>query len=393
MISFQRFARSRITRLALVGSLFTTAAYGFQPYLFNDVSTQAAINAPLIRLTAATNGTVAELPQDGKYFAKATPISLVELSQNTGQIADLRARAEMAEAQITLSNRQLAELSGQEVELKHRASIFSSTTNSRLSGDYDAAQATLNGCEAERTELSASQARIRKLAAQGFMSPAAVEKADAATAIKNNQCRSAEAKIRSLAATRLAARSGVFLGDGYNDAPYAVQQRDRILLQRQAIERTFSDATAEYKETNLRLKDALARAHYVAPAGTLVWATLASTATSIGEGAPVMDLLDCRRRFVQVALPQRKAETILPNDKADIRLIGASQWLEGHVINITGAAGRRKQDLLAASTYSLPGDREMIVDVALPPPNPGQLNPGRNCDVGRMAEVRFSRRL
>jgi multidrug resistance efflux pump len=225
------------------------------------------------------------------------------------------------------------------------------------------------------------------------MSPAAVEKADAATSMKASECRSAEAKIRSLSATRLAARSGVFLGDGYNDAPYAVQQADRILLQRQAIERTLSDATADQRETQLRLKDALTQARYTAPAGTLVWATLASTGTSINEGVPVLDLLDCRRRFVQVALPERKAESVLPDDPANVRLIGSDQWLKGRVTNITGAAGRRKQDLLAASTYSLPGAREIIVDIALPPPAAGQYNPGRNCDVGRMAEVRFSRRL
>lgn len=74
-------------------------------------------------------------------------------------------------------------------------------------------------------------------------------------------------------------------------------------------------------------------------------------------------------------------------------MIGSDQWLKGQVVNITGAAGRRKEELLAASTYSLPEDREILVDVALPAPEPRRIDAARKCDVGRLAEVRFSRRL
>ena len=74
-------------------------------------------------------------------------------------------------------------------------------------------------------------------------------------------------------------------------------------------------------------------------------------------------------------------------------MIGSDQWLKGQVVNITGAAGRRREELLAASTYSLPEDREILVDVALPAPEPRRVDAARKCDVGRLAEVRFSRRL
>lgn len=208
--------------------MFNTSAWGFAPYAFNDVSTQASINAPLIRLTSATNSTVSRLPNDGRYFAKPTAITLVALSQNTGQIADLRAKADLAQAQIDLAVRQLAELSAQGSDLHHRASIFSTIMNARLARDYEAAQATLRSCLAERAELAVTRGRVQKLTEQGFMAAAAVQKADTASAIKDNECQSVKAGINSLAITPSAARSGVFLGDGYNDAPYAVQQADRV---------------------------------------------------------------------------------------------------------------------------------------------------------------------
>ncbi len=112
--------------------------------------------------------------------------------------------------------------------------------------------------------------------------------------------------------------------------------------------RRWATPPPQYTQANLRLKDALARASYRAPAGTLVWTTTSSSGAAIRAGEPVLDLVDCRRRFVQVALPERKAESIRPGTGADIRLIGSSEWMKGEVVNIMGAAGRRETGLLAA---------------------------------------------
>ncbi len=391
MMSLQKILRARFTRVALAGTLIAAGSIGFAPYMLNDISTEAAINAPLIRLMASADGTVAGLPQNGQYFARATEIRLLDLSQDTGEVADLRAQAETARAQIDLARRQLAELGAQEGRLQNRASLFTSATTARLAEGLTAARADLTGCEAQRFEQQAALARARKLFAQGFLSQAGVEKAEAAALAKTSECKSNSASLHSIEVKLGAAQSGVFIGDSYNDAPYAVQQADRLLLQRQSVEKTLSDATAQYNQANLRLKDALARATYRAPAGTLVWSSSSSSGAAIRAGEPVLDLVDCRRRFVQVALPERKAEVIGQGSPAKVRLIGSDQWMEGKVVNITGAAGRRDDSLLAASTYSLPGEQQIMIDVALPAPQPDRIDGSRKCEVGRLAEVRFSR--
>ncbi len=393
MIGLQTILRARYTRVGLAAGLIAAGTYGFSPYVLNDVSTRAAINAPIIRLMASTDGTVADLPEDGQYFARQTLISLLELSDDTGDVADIKTQAKLAQATIDLSGRQLAELSSKDDALKTRAQIFADATTRRLSDDNNAAHASLQGCQAERTEIGASLERAQKLEAQGFMSPAGLEKAQSAIAMKDGECRSIDAKIRSLATAEWAAQRRVFLGDNSNDAPYSMQQTDRLLLEKQRLEKTLSDASAAYAQAMVRLREAKDRSHYRTPAGTLVWATTASSGAAIRAGQPIMDLLDCRRRFLQVTLPERKAEVVHPGDPADIRLIGSSAWLKGHVINITGAAGRRQDELLAASTYSQPGAREIMVDVALPVPDLSRFDASRKCDVGRLAEVRFSRTL
>ena len=391
MIALQSLARSRRIRVTLAALLIATGAMGFVPYVLNDVSTQASINAPLIRLTASADGTVANLPQNGTYFAKTTDVRLLDLSQDTGEVADLKAQADLAFAQMELAKRQLAELADQRGLLVRRASVFSSAATASLADSSESQAAELKGCEADRIALFSARDRARNLAGQGFVSAAGVEKAEAAATSKDSECKSAAAKLRAAQVKRTAASAGVYIHDGYNDAPYAVQQADRLLLQRQAIEKTLSDATAQYTQAQLRLKDALARASYRAPAGTLVWTVNSSAGAAIRAGEPVLDLVDCRRRFVQVALPERKAESLVPGTKADVRLIGSSEWMKGEVVNITGAAGRQATGLLAADGESAPGAREISVQVALPILDPAKLSAGRKCDVGRLAEVRFSR--
>lgn len=393
MSRLQTIARSRKVRVTLAAVLIGTGAMGFVPYILNDVSTQAAINAPLIRLTAAADGTVADLPPNGRFFANPTEIHLLDLSQDTGEVADLKAQADVAAAQIDLAKRQLAELEDQRTRLGQRASIFTDSTTESLADTRDSLAAQLRGCQADRTAQLAARDRARSLSAQGFVSAAGLEKAEATAEAADSSCKSLAAQLRATETKRAAAHSGVFIGDSYNDAPYAVQQSDRLLLQRQQIEKTLSDATAQYNQARLRLKDALARASYRAPAGTLVWSQNSSAGAAIRAGEPVMDLLDCRRRFVQVALPERRAESIRPGMTADVRLIGSSGWLKGEVVNITGAAGRMETGMMAADAENSPGARQISVQVALPQQAPDTLSAGRKCDVGRLAEVRFSRSL
>lgn len=393
MTRLQSIARSRRVRVALAICLVALGATGFLPYVFNTISTQAAVNAPLIRLTAAVDGTVADLPENGHFFAEPGDIKLLELSQDTGAVADLKAEADLAAAQMQLARRQLAELAGQRQKLGHRAALFASATGASLAQNGQSQAAVLRGCEADRTTLAAVRDRAILLAKQGFMAAAGVEKVQADALAKDSECRSDAAKLRAVEVQRRAAASGVFISDGYNDAPYAEQQADRLILQRQMLEKTLSDANAHYTQATLRLRDAVARAHYRAPAGMMVWSSVSSTGAAIRAGEPVLDLVDCRRRFVQVALPESKAESIRPGSPASVRLIGGSAWMTGEVVNITGAAGRAEAALFAANTDNPAGSREISIKVALPAQSPKTLSIARKCDVGRLAEVRFSRVL
>jgi HlyD family secretion protein len=106
------------------------------------------------------------------------------------------------------------------------------------------------------------------------------------------------------------------------------------------------------------------------------------------EGQPIMDLADCQRRFVVVALPERDFATITTGDRAMVRLFGAQEWVTGTVRQARGSAARNDPRLLAAQILN-PDERQISIEIALPPV--AQKDGVGFCDIGRLAEVRFQR--
>lgn len=379
--------RSRPARVLLIVSLAMFGAWSFAPYMMGDVSTRAAVNAPIIRLTAVVDGTVPSLPPVGRYLATPAHVAVVIPSTDTGDAAQIKADAELATSTLQLAERQLAELASEERRLTGRSRMFSSATTQRLDADLEASGAAARACVLLQAEAAAALARAEKLAATGFVSPAGLDRAKAEYALAASNCDAQDARLASISVMRRAASHGVFLGDSFNDAPYAEQQRDRLLLQRQQLEKVVVEATARRDEALRRWAEAGARTRYAAPAGTLVWAQLSSPGAAIRAGEPVLDLVDCRRRFVEVALPERRAEAIRNGSEAQVRLIGSDAWQVGRVARIAGAAARRSDLLFAARMTSLVDDRQISVEVTLD--TPAQAAPERRCDIGRLAEVRF----
>lgn len=125
------------------------------------------------------------------------------------------------------------------------------------------------------------------------------------------------------------------------------------------------------------------------PTGRLVWNVAAREGSEVVEGQTLLDLADCRSRFLVVELPAAKIERVHVGQTARIRLLGARQWIDGRVQKITGGAAQHDTRLLAADAPK-PGPHNFTVEVAIraqaadrTPTDP------RSCDIGRMADVRF----
>ncbi|WP_164157924.1 HlyD family secretion protein, partial [Sandarakinorhabdus rubra] len=233
--------------------------------------------------------------------------------------------------------------------------------------------------------------RIEALAQQRFATFTQRDRLRAQAAASARRCAALADQAEAMAIETTAAGQGLYLAGAAMDAPYADQQRDRLLLRRQELEIIAADAEARLAALALQIsaeEQRLARAtafDAVLPAGTVIWSQPAPRGTTVAPGASLIELADCRRRYVEVTLPERRMESILPGERVAVRLIGSEDWLEGRVASAVGAAARRDGAMVAANPDK--DARALTVLVALPPP----ASLARRCDVGRLAEVRFPR--
>lgn len=391
----EQTVRSTRFRLLIAGSLAAAGVWAFAPYAVNDIATQAAINAPLVRLVAPADGTVGALPQEGMLVDAPTRIELVRVAEDAGTLGEAAARVEQAEALARLMRTQIAAIQAEEGRLALRAARFSSSVTSQIAAQAVSAEADGRSCKVQLEQAKAALARAESLRTTGFVSAAGVEKARAEAARAAAECEAAAARRASLAVEGRAARLDIMIGDSANDQPYSAQQRDRLATERRSLEARMLDAEARAATERRRLAEARARAMPTIPAGLFVWNVLASPGSAVTAGVPLIDLVDCRRRFVDVALPERKAESVHAGDVARVRLVGTDEWVEGRVLRVTGSAAKASDMLFAARPQAREDSREISVHVALPQVHDGTAAAPayRRCEVGRLAEVRFGRAL
>lgn len=397
MRTAESYIRNRWVRVAVACFLIGFGLWAFLPYAAHRVAPAAYVNAEILRLTAPIRGRLTEaLPEKGAYIREESSLTLIQNdTADTRQLAIFREELAISEAKIALARRQLVEIADADRRLAEKADAHRIAVIRAMRGEIAEAAADIRALDIERAEFARTLRRVEDLAAKGIVTRAKLDeaRADADGAIARHEA--AAARRQRLKAELAAAEAGIYLRDGGNDAPYSEQQRDRLMLQRQQLQATLlsEQARAAYLTGQVEVEAARVAAASVfrfdLPAGHVVWNVAASPGSAVVEGQDLLDLADCRRRFVSVEMPEREVEDIQRGDKVRVRLLGADDWVTGEVEQMRGSAAHAEDRLYAAKQEK--GDaRSITVDVSLP--TGAMANAvARQCDIGRQAEVRFNR--
>ncbi|MEW5684619.1 MAG: HlyD family efflux transporter periplasmic adaptor subunit [Pseudomonadota bacterium] len=394
----ERIIRSRPARIIFAAALVLFGVWGFWPYMFRDVANSAYVNAELTRISTPVAGVLSPAaPRSGAYITHDRRLELVAArTPDRSRLDDLEQQSAVADSTVALMEAQLSEISAADRKLRVRSDVYRTATLASLSSRTEAAEAEAAACDAARHEQMDRLDRTRRLAASGYATHAALRSAEDGLRAAEQTCKAAAAAIDGARVTAGAARGGVYLNDGANSASYEDQERDRLMLRRQDLEIQLVRARAAQAQLGGQLAQErtryarAARFDALLPADHLVWNAQASPGAQVGEGQVLMDLADCRDRFVVVLMPARKIERMRVGDVAQVRLLGSGKWASGHVRRITGGAAREDQRLLAAAIPA-PGPRMFSVEVGLDGHAAGDGR--RSCDIGRPAEVRFDETL
>ncbi len=350
-----------------------------------------------MRVAAPIAGRLAQdLPQKGDYIERPVTESLIESrSPDRSHLLDLAREYAVAEEHAALARKQLEEIAAADSELEKRVQAYRDGMVRRLSSEIAETEAEKSGCLAEAHQRQDVGSRMEQLVQTGGASEIRSSEAQAAQEATLTRCEMAKARLQRLQGELASAQEGVFVGDGASDVPYSQQQRDRLLLRRQELEVLVLDGGARSRqlaEEIVEERERVARLDHAdlsLPEAHVVWSVSASPGSTVTEGQILMDLADCRHRFVAVELPERDFEQIRAGDVAYVRLIGGDDWTQGEVKQVRGSAARVDDRLLAAQVPS-PNADSITVEVGLPQ-DAAMADRNNFCNIGRLAEVRFQR--
>ncbi|AZL60653.1 HlyD family secretion protein [Tabrizicola piscis] len=191
-----------------------------------------------------------------------------------------------------------------------------------------------------------------------------------------------------------AARNGVFLGDGYNDAPYSEQRRAEMVTLRDGLAADVDLGSARLVAIKTRIAQeqvrasALGRAALIAPASGVIWEALAADGEVVQRGQDVWRLVDCGSVIVSLSVTESIYNSLQIGDAAVFRLSGDGRSFPATVLRLAGSGARTIYDNLAVAPSQKHLERH---DVTLLVPALRD-DPSLYCLVGRSGRVFFDRR-
>lgn len=395
-------SQSRNLRLVSAGLLLAAAGSILLPRATNYVSTSAVVNAPLITVRSPFDGRIAKASPEVAHAVDADAALLridgdrTDRSRLTGLLAEetslLRAQTSLSRERDTLAA--LAEALGRR-DREHRQ-LRARLLHARLTG----LKAEHRGALAERREIADRIARTRSLAAKGNATGAMVERESAELAIRTAEADRLQAAADALRISLAALAEGYVVQETGSDASYAQQRLDEIAIRRADLEteiaRTEAHRGALGEQIAMARIDLAANRTFLPEAATdaVVWRASAAVGNEVIAGDEILKLVDCGRRFVEVAISESHFETIVPGTPAYVRLRGSAEPFQARVEAVKGAGAKSDYAELSSEPPFVP-EGQLRVFVGLDPADLDGADAERIaaafCDVGRTAEVRFAR--
>lgn len=204
----------------------------------------------------------------------------------------------------------------------------------------------------------------------------------------------ARERVEVLEIALRAARSGVFLGDGYNDAPNAEQRLVELESELAGHEAALAEAVERKAVVAARLDAERRRVNragggdIVSPAGGLYWEVLAADGANVQRGDPIARVLDCATLVVTASVSETVYNRLKIGDEVTFRPRGDSRVFRGSVSRLAGAGAATVYRELAVAPSQKHLERfDVMIDI------PGlRADDELDCAVGRTGRVFFEAR-
>lgn len=366
----------RITRLVVGAAVIAVALWIIIAEQMAGASANAVVNARLSTLPAPIAGEV-EMPDralGGTTAEGEVVASVVDRRADAIRLNDLEMEREFAVAEVARLEALVAETRDTMAALERRSDRFTERQIAEL-----------------ELRLAHARDRLRLLGVDD-------QRAEPEETLAGDPASLEQSRIREevdvLENALAAARAGVFIGDGYNDAPNAQQRRVELETVLAGLQADFRAAQSRVAALDARVEaeqvavNRLAAAEIRSTVDGQVWEVLAADGERLQRGEPVLRLVDCRSLFVTLSVTETVYNRLRIGDAAEFRLAASGDVYPGTVTRLAGSGAATVYSNLAVA----PSQRHLErYDVALSVP--GLLaDPDLQCPVGRTGRAFFETR-
>jgi multidrug resistance efflux pump len=360
------------------------------------VSANAFINARVTTNRAPIAGTVELVPRPlGARISQGETLGTIAdpLVDNV-RLADLQQQRAATKAELDRLTQNAATLAGSIESLATRAENYKRERIEQLQSQIEGAEASAKAAEARLRFARVGLERSSRLSDQGLRTGEALDQSRSLAEVAELDLQSAQESVRIAQINLAAAERGIFLGDGYNDAPYSEQRISELEVSRAEL-----NAGATAQETVLQALEARIRAEQVrvnrlssaalaANVSGLIWDYLAISGETVQRGQDLLRLVDCQSTIVTLSVTERIYNQITLGSAAQFRMNGDDRLLPGVVTRVAGSGASIVYQNLAIE----PSQRHLErFDVTLDVPALRQ-QPELRCLIGRTGRVFFEER-
>lgn len=376
----------RYSRLLIGLALIILALWVIVGEQMSGASANAVVNAPISTVRAPVTGkiTLRDRPLGSAINRQEEMGSVVGTMVDDVRLNDLIMEQAFAAAEIEHARARLAALESQIEGLSERRDVFQRKRLEELTTLLSHA----------RTRLQLLQDTAPDDGPETVLSGQGQPASEGTSRVAGIAVDLAQERIDELEIALNAATSGVFLGDGFNDAPYSEQYRttlfteqDRLTADMALAEARLAAIAARIGRERLR-QNLLGAAAMESTVNGQLWDVLAADGEIVERGQDVLRLADCDRAIVTLSVSENIYNRLKIGDAATFRLSEGGRVLAGTITRMAGSGAATVYQNLAVA----PSQRHLErFDVALLVPDLRNVADLR-CSIGQTGRAFFETR-
>ncbi|MBW9115570.1 HlyD family efflux transporter periplasmic adaptor subunit [Rhizobium cauense] len=386
----------RILKLVIGIIVVLVAGYVVVGEQLSGASADALINARLTTLRSPISGQLSLQNRPlGAQVKRNEQIGRVDdnLVDNV-RVSDLERETSQGEAEGARLTLDLVSVRSAIDLLRQRSKNYSVDRVRQLEAEVTASKSLGDAAQAKLNSATLELERSTTLANRGIETGTSYQRAQSLVEVSRLELANARSETAATTVSLEAARRGIFLGDGYNDAPYSEQRIAELELREAELNSQLKAQDQRVAALNARLSVERLRVNKLGSASLqsnvngLLWDVLAADGETLQRGQDVLRLVDCDSTIVTLSVSESVYNRLVVGGSAQFRLNGRSEVMPGTITRLAGAGAETVYKNLAIA----PSQRHLErYDVTITVPAL-QDDAKLRCLVGRTGRVFFERR-